>query len=139
MTLPLPALLQFNGKEEDFPAWLAQFSSALHYTKVKKSEDKHSLLLMCISQWVVCTLISMTLHYHTTPIKLAEYHRLFSLRQQPGAGFSKRREGAGCTRGTRTRYPGCSNFFRAGYGFPGRAREGQALPLLGAVVASAGK
>ena len=56
-----------------------------------------------------------------------------------GAGFSKRREGAGCTRGTRTRYPGFSKYFCAGYGFPGWAREGRALPLLGAVVASAGK
>uniref|UniRef100_A0A914WEJ6 CCHC-type domain-containing protein n=1 Tax=Plectus sambesii TaxID=2011161 RepID=A0A914WEJ6_9BILA len=58
---------------------------------------------MCISQRVVCTLISvrnqknvateidfdelmlqMTLKYRTTPIQLAEYNRLFSLRQQPG-------------------------------------------------------
>uniref|UniRef100_A0A914VWG2 CCHC-type domain-containing protein n=1 Tax=Plectus sambesii TaxID=2011161 RepID=A0A914VWG2_9BILA len=103
MTLPLPALPQFDGNEEDFPAWLAQFSSALQYAKVEKPEEKRNLLLMCISQRVVRTLISvcnqknvatevdfdelmlqLTLNYRTTPIQLAEYNRLFSLRQQPG-------------------------------------------------------
>uniref|UniRef100_A0A914V0C9 CCHC-type domain-containing protein n=1 Tax=Plectus sambesii TaxID=2011161 RepID=A0A914V0C9_9BILA len=102
MTLPLPALPQFKGNEEDFPAWLAQFSTALHYAKVDKSEEKRDLLLMCISQWVVCTLIlvcnqknvamevdfdelmlQMTLHYRTKPIQLAKYHKLFGLWQQP--------------------------------------------------------
>uniref|UniRef100_A0A914XSI0 Peptidase A2 domain-containing protein n=1 Tax=Plectus sambesii TaxID=2011161 RepID=A0A914XSI0_9BILA len=103
MTLPLPTLPQFDGDEEAFPSWLAQFSAALQYTKTEKSEEKRSLLLMCISQRVVCTLISgcnqknvatevdfdelmlqLTLNYRTTPIQLAEYNRLFSLRQQPG-------------------------------------------------------
>uniref|UniRef100_A0A914UWC8 Retrotransposon gag domain-containing protein n=2 Tax=Plectus sambesii TaxID=2011161 RepID=A0A914UWC8_9BILA len=103
MNLLLPALPQFNGNDEDFPSWLAQFSAALHYSKVEKSEEKRNLLLMCISQRVGCTLISvckqknvatevdfdelmlqLTLNYRTTPIQLAEYNRLFSLRQQPG-------------------------------------------------------
>uniref|UniRef100_A0A914VHZ1 Uncharacterized protein n=1 Tax=Plectus sambesii TaxID=2011161 RepID=A0A914VHZ1_9BILA len=77
-------------------------STALHFAKVDKSEEKRSLLLICISQWVVCTLIlvcnqkkvamevdfdklmlQMTLNYRTTPIQLAEYNRLFSLCQEP--------------------------------------------------------
>uniref|UniRef100_A0A914WNL5 CCHC-type domain-containing protein n=1 Tax=Plectus sambesii TaxID=2011161 RepID=A0A914WNL5_9BILA len=103
MTLPLPGLPRFKGNEEDFPAWLAQFSSALYLSKVDKSEEKRALLMMCISQPVVGILISrcnqknvavdvdfnklmlkMTLHYRTKPIQLAKYHRLFGLRQQPG-------------------------------------------------------
>uniref|UniRef100_A0A914XFH5 CCHC-type domain-containing protein n=1 Tax=Plectus sambesii TaxID=2011161 RepID=A0A914XFH5_9BILA len=103
MTLPLPALPQFDGDEEAFPSWLAQFSAVLQYTKTEKSEEKCSLLLMCISQRVVRTLIlgcnqknvatevdfdelmlQLTLNYRTTPIQLTEYNRLFSLRQQPG-------------------------------------------------------
>lgn len=107
MTLP-QNLPKFEGKEEDYPVWLAQFSAALLLSKVETPEEKRALLLISLAPSVVRTLIAicnqrriacevdfdelllkLELHYRRKPIQLAEYQRLFGLRQQPGQSPSE--------------------------------------------------
>ena len=96
-------LPRFEGREEDFPVWLTQFSSALLLSDVTDKGKKRAMLLMSLSTSVIRTLIALCnqkdittelefddlvtklkQHYQTSPIQLAAYHKLLSLQMQAG-------------------------------------------------------